>query len=68
MQKLDTFCLTGSEETHHVYIHQTHLVQVQRNHRPSELDLCLQLFQMLHSNSPNQSKSCAPLVRNFFNL
>lgn len=68
MQKLDTFCLTGPEEAHHVYIHQTDLVQVQRNLRRFRMDLCLQLLQMLHSNSPNQSKSCAPRVRNFFNL
>jgi len=46
-EEFDAFCLTDSEEANHIHVHQTHLVQVQRNPRCAALDLRLQFLQMI---------------------
>ena len=54
MDEGDTFGLTCCEEANAIQVDETHFVQVERDARPSGLDLRFQFFYMLPPHAANQ--------------
>ncbi len=63
MQDFHPFSSASSQKPNYIYIHQSHLVQIQRDPWSRTRYLFLQYLQMLRPNSAYQTDSCASLVR-----
>lgn len=68
MKELNAFSLTNAEKAHYIYIHEPHIVQVQRDLRSAALHLRLQFLQMLRLHSANQPYRRSVPIRIFLDL